>query len=85
MPTEEEFNAIMACVIKAYIKYKDDEVTQEQVEIIKKWASKYLANKERARKNARKWNKEHRERHNEMNKLSYRRVKERKKNAKQEK
>lgn len=50
-----------------------------------KWARKWLAQRNKAKEIANKWNKEHRERHNEINKLSYRRVKERKKNGKQEK
>ena len=85
MPTEEEWCAIIALANKAKNSYGELYDTANQYETVMKWARKWLANKERARKNANKWNKEHRERHNEINKLSYRRVKERKKNGKQEK
>lgn len=83
MPTEEEWCAIIALANKAKNSYGEMYDTANQYKIVMKWARKWLANKARATHNANKWNKEHRERHNEINKLSYRRVKERKKNAKQ--
>lgn len=64
--TQEEMYAIVSCAIKAQNKYKD-ETTQKQVEIVRAWAKKWLINKEKSNEGARKWNKEHPERHRKTN------------------
>jgi len=67
MPTEEEWCAIIALANKAKGSYGELYDTANQYKIVMKWARKWLANKERVRKNANKWNKEHRERHRKTN------------------
>lgn len=64
--TQREWEAIVSCAMKTQNKYKD-ETTQEQVEIVRAWANKWLKNKEKSNEGARKWNKEHPERHRQTN------------------
>lgn len=64
--TQKELVAIVSCAMKAQNKYKD-ETTQEQVEIVRAWARKWFENKKKSNEGARKWNKEHPERHRKTN------------------
>ena len=66
MPTEEEFNAIMAMTIKATTRVNDS-VTKQQADTVLKWANKVLDQKARARATAREYNKSNIEKHREYN------------------
>ena len=72
--TQEEMCAIVACAMKAQNRYKDEE-TKKQVEIVRAWAKKWFKNKEKSNEGARKWNKEHPERHRKTNLEYYHRNK----------
>lgn len=58
MPTEEEFNAIMAMTIKATTRVNDS-ITKQQADTILKWANKVLDQKARARITAREYKRNH--------------------------
>lgn len=72
MPTQEEYNAIMALAIKAATRI-NDEATKKQARIVTQWAQKWISQRERARENANKWNKEHPDKHRITNKKYARR------------
>lgn len=78
MPTQEEMYAIIALANKAKSEYGKLYDTENQYNIVMGWAKKWFKEQEKRRERARKWNKENKERHNEINKNSYKRVKERK-------
>ena len=77
MPNKEEWCAIVALANKAHIKYGKLYDTENQFNIVMNWARKWSVLQEKNKERAKKWNKEHPERHNELNKLSL----ERRKNA----
>lgn len=72
--TQREWEAIVSCAMKAQNKY-EDQTTKDQVEIVRAWAKKWLINKEKSNEGARKWNKEHPERHRKTNLEYYHRNK----------
>lgn len=61
MPTEEEYQAIMCLCIKAGSRLKHLEGTQEQLEIVVKWADKWLKRRAKNNKIAKEYMRKRRE------------------------
>lgn len=73
--TQEEMCAIVALAKKAKNSYGELYDTANQYEIVMKWARKWSASKKKSNEGARKWNKEHPERHRKTNLEYYHRNK----------
>lgn len=67
MPTEEEWCAIIALANKAHNAYGSIYDTDTQYTTVMEWARKWTKQRKRALAIAKKWNKEHPEKHREHN------------------
>lgn len=67
MPTEEEWCAIIALANKAHNAYGSIYDTDTQYTTVMEWARKWTKQRKRALALAKKWNKEHPEKHRQHN------------------